>query len=180
MEITHLACNNCGADLEIPKKIKFFTCSYCGSSLTIKKSGHAVYTEILSDINANTKRIINHSTLLLIEKKIARLDREWSMKKKHFKKGERERPGSILLGLLVQIIALVGFSFVFIKSFNFRGSQEFFPLAFLGVTILIVFTVFQTLSRYSSASKFQKAQKKYMIQRAHLLQSLNSSPNKKT
>jgi len=70
MEITSLKCNNCSADLEINPKIKFFNCSSCGSSLTIKQSGNAVYTEVLEDIKDNTETLIDQSELILIEKEI--------------------------------------------------------------------------------------------------------------
>jgi len=56
MKISTLKCNNCGADLKITTpEVKYFSCSFCGSSLTIKKSGNVIFTEVLDEIKENTE-----------------------------------------------------------------------------------------------------------------------------
>ena len=78
MEITSLKCNHCGTNLKIDPKVKFFNCTFCGSSLTIKKSGNVMFTEVLDEIKDNTETLIDNSEIILLEKEIARLDRELS------------------------------------------------------------------------------------------------------
>ena len=75
MEITSLKCNHCGANLQIDPKVKFFNCTFCGSSLTIKKSGNVMFTEVLEEIKEDTEIIKDNSEVMLLEKEVARLDR---------------------------------------------------------------------------------------------------------
>jgi len=56
----------------------------CKSSLGIKRSGNAVFTEVLSEIKEDTNQIIDISENILVEKQIARLDRDWEKTKASF------------------------------------------------------------------------------------------------
>ncbi len=70
--------------MEINPNIKFFTCTFCKSSLTIKKSGNVMFTEVLGEIKKDTETLIDNSEEILIEKKIARLDREWMIESQQY------------------------------------------------------------------------------------------------
>lgn len=137
MKIISLKCNNCSADLEIPENTNFFNCSFCNSSLAIKRSGKAIFTEVLSGIKEDTGQILDLSENILIEKKIARLDRDWEQTqekyKTYHKNGSYSLPGdkqqsinAFILMALFPIIAIAIFSFN--NSFKQkRVSQVPFP-----------------------------------------------------
>ena len=47
MELISVSCNHCGAPLEVPPGANYVTCAHCGSRLAVKRTGSAVYTELL-------------------------------------------------------------------------------------------------------------------------------------
>ncbi len=90
MEIKSLRCNHCGINLKVNPKILFFTCSNCGSSLTVKSSGNILYTEVIKNTEDNANILVDNSKRLLKEQEIERLDREWLLKREQFKLNSSE------------------------------------------------------------------------------------------
>ena len=80
-EITSVACNHCGAPLEISPTTNFVTCSYCGYKLQVHRSASSVYTEVLQSIDQRTARIEEDLDQIKRQNEIERLDREWSMRR---------------------------------------------------------------------------------------------------
>lgn len=59
MEIIPLRCNNWGGgSLRIDPTVKYFNCSSCGSSLTLKRMENTIYTEVLEEVKENTDTIV--------------------------------------------------------------------------------------------------------------------------
>jgi DNA-directed RNA polymerase subunit RPC12/RpoP len=54
MELISLSCNNCGAPLEAPESAKYLTCAFCGSRLSVQRTGSAYYTNVMEQIAENT------------------------------------------------------------------------------------------------------------------------------
>ena len=168
MEILSLKCNNCGANLEVNPKITYFNCSFCKSSLAIKKTGNVIFTEVLGEIKENTD-------LMLVEKKIARLDREWMIKQKDFSlKGndgnfyhpEESSKDSEILGGVLGVI----FGFVWIIGALSMGAPGFFPifgLVFIGTGI------YSMVTKIEKRESYEKAKKDYENNRNNLLSQLD-------
>lgn len=51
MTTAKIACANCGASLSLPEGVRYVTCEYCGSSLEIKRSNGAAYSEIKEQLD---------------------------------------------------------------------------------------------------------------------------------
>ena len=127
MKIISLKCNNCSADLEIPEHTNFFNCSFCQSSLGIKRTGSAVFTEVLSEIKEDTDQLLDLSENILVEKQIARLDRDWEQNKASFityKDGTPslpEDPSSNPMIIILPILVGLG---ILIALFSFNSSYK--------------------------------------------------------
>ena len=185
MEIKSLRCNHCSANLEIDSKIRYFNCSYCGSSLTIKRSGNTVYTEVIDEIKTNTDLLVNRSEQLLVEKEIERLDREWQLEREQY--GEQSKHGNIsypdqsndqsdmLKGIIALVIA-IGLSVAFISfptdgMLPGKGGPGF--LKFLPVFFIIVI-LFNLFSGNSKKQQYKNAKLEYQAKRDNLLRQLEN------
>ncbi len=77
MKVESLACNNCGAPLEVAETTKFATCTHCGSCLSITRSDSAAYTEVLAQIGQHTEQMSNDLIAIRLHNELERLDRDW-------------------------------------------------------------------------------------------------------
>ncbi len=183
MKIIPLKCNHCSADLEIPEHTNFFTCSFCKSSLGIKRSGNAVFTEVLSEIKEDTNQIIDISENILVEKQIARLDRDWEKTKESFttyREGTPSLPddsssgfSGIIFGSILGLIGLAFFISLISPSIPTSDGQ---PIAlFFSLFILLGIIIFSFISIFSldtSAQKYKAAKTTYEEKRQALLKQL--------
>jgi DNA-directed RNA polymerase subunit RPC12/RpoP len=115
MTTTELACNHCGAPLDVPNAVNFATCAYCGSKLSVHRNATAAWTEVSERIAADTSRIGEGVTLLTLQAEVQRLDREWQMRagsatgsrRSHKDDDEHDNgPLGALIGLLVPLFAI--------------------------------------------------------------------------
>src|SRR5438045_7513413 len=74
-------CNHCGAPLQVAGGARFLTCTYCGAQLEVHRSGGAVYTEVLQEIDQRTERIERDVQQIKRQNAIEALDREWEMRR---------------------------------------------------------------------------------------------------
>src|SRR5437868_6104613 len=75
-QLVSVRCNHCGAPLQIDSAARFLTCSYCGAQLEVHRSGGAVYTEVLQEIDQRTERIERDVQEIKRQNAIEALDRE--------------------------------------------------------------------------------------------------------
>lgn len=178
MEIISLKCNNCGANLQINKKTVYLQCTSCGSSLAVKKSINTVFTEVLEELNLNTNKLVDQSNIVLIEKEIERLDREWMIEREKYRistKDGNHLPDESESNNLLQYI-------VFITSFLFFGGimvfllsdapAEFKPFILGGLLIFIVGVFISFVSVSNKTSDYKQAKTLYLEKRQSLLKKL--------
>jgi hypothetical protein len=111
MSTTGLACNGCGAPLDVPAAARYATCAHCGSRLTIQRNETAVWTELAERIAGDTGRINEGVTLLALQSELERLDREWQMQHeapagRRGKDGKPEGALGALIGLTIPLFAI--------------------------------------------------------------------------
>jgi len=177
MEITSLKCNNCSANLEINPKIKFFTCTFCGSSLTIKKTGNVMFTEVLDEIKEDTETLISHSEVMLVEKEIDRLDREWLLDREqykvHGKHGsyfpEESSQGGPLVLMIGSVFAFVVLITIISQANSMGAGLPVMLFAFLFIGFIIVITTLNS----NKKTEYLAAKKKYENQRSKLISELD-------
>jgi len=176
-EIVSVRCNHCGAPLQIAANARFLTCTYCGSQLEVHRSGGAVYTEVLQDIDARTQRIEHDVADIKRQNAIEQLDRQWAIQRQSFlvrnKDGSTDVP-TVAGGIVGAVIAVVaGIAWIiFTASAGAPGFVPLFGLVFIGGG------VFSAISTLGKASGYSSAESQYQVQRAQLLREMNE-PEKK-
>lgn len=77
MEVVEVACNKCGAPLEVGEDTKFVTCGFCKARLRIRHKGGAHFTEVRKRVRAVEKKTAAvEKKAAAVEKKAASLDFE--------------------------------------------------------------------------------------------------------
>jgi hypothetical protein len=166
-------CANCGAPLEASASARFVSCRHCGTSLEIKRSDSAEWTETLDKVAAETERLRQDVDAIRIEQEVERLDREWQMRQEQLR--ERTRRGGSYrpsyLGATASLVGLLVFTIVFLGVF-FRSSATgmglppFFGLFFIFVIIMALVGVFRT---FAKAGTYDAEERAYRQRREALL-----------
>ena len=177
MEIKSLKCNHCSADLQINPKIKFFNCNFCGSSLTIKNSGGAIYTEVIGEIKENTDSILDNSNTMLLEQQLERVDREWLLEREqymvHGKNGSSEPTSAGTTALVIVPIVMLIFGVIIISQFNsspVRHSQGTGVPITITIAVVSIFCIASAVKNSNKVSGFSAANEKYEKRRNEILE----------
>ncbi len=182
MEIISLKCNSCSSDLQVNEKTKFFNCSFCGSSLALKKSGNAIFTEVLDEIKENTDAILDTSDKLLLEKQIARLDRDWEKEiegnyQDLKQKNKSQSPYLLtIMGGLSLIIFLIFYNSIEGPSHHMPKPPifEIMPVIMgIGFVVLIIVGLVQGSNYSRRRAEFKAKEKTYEIDRQKLLKKIS-------
>ena len=165
-EIVKLACQGCGANLEVAEGIRFVTCNFCASKLEVVRDESVTHTRLLKDIADNLK-------VIEVQNDLEQLDREWEGQREGFKvfrrNGTRALPNA--RGSVVGGVVGIGFGILWIAVASQAGAPGFFPL------IGLVFVALAASSMVSStrrASAFSAARSDYEARRAELVTKLES------
>src|SRR4051812_38004772 len=79
--LSSVACNHCGAPLEVGPTTRFVTCAHCGSKLEVHRTGSSMYTEVLEAIDQRTQKMAQDLEYIKRQSEIDRLDRDWAMRR---------------------------------------------------------------------------------------------------
>ncbi len=176
MRVISVTCDNCGAPLEIPKRTRYVTCSYCSSRLQVHHTGNAVYTEVLEAIEQATTAIAEDVETLKLQSELDRLDREWMMEKESYtvrgKDGEYNVP-SAAGGIIGGAVAVV-FGIFWIGMASSMGAPGFFPLFGL---VVIGFAIFGAVTSVRKADMYATNKRRYEQQRRSLAEKIGSRPD---
>lgn len=80
MRLEAIACNNCGAALEVAETTNFVTCTYCNSRLAVKRTSSTRYTALLERIEDNTEAIAADTSVMRLKAEVELLESEWREK----------------------------------------------------------------------------------------------------
>ena len=172
-QVTSVACNHCGAPLDIAPTTNFVTCAYCGYKLQVHRSANLVYTEVLESIDQRTQRMEQDLSQIKRQNELERLDREWAMTRDSMlvrdKDGSTREPSAFGsdVGGVVAIVAGVIWT-VFVLSDNHAPA----PMALFGV-VFILAGFFGMIGGIAKAARYQDAQRRYEQQREFLLRDQN-------
>jgi len=155
IQLLDVSCNHCGAPRSVPGETKFLTCTYCGARLELLRSGGAVYTQALANIEQRTEQ----------------LDREWMVRRQklmsHNKNGSTSVPttagaiaGSVVMG--------VGAIFFFIMSANNSAG----PFSLIGVAFVLI-AIVGGIYGLGKAARYREAEQAYRQQRQQLQNELD-------
>ncbi len=178
MEIIKINCNSCGAGLQIPDKVEFFNCSFCGSQLKMVKSAGAQFTEVVGELVEHTEAISQNTNIIQLEKAIERLDRDWKRQKGRLGLEEHEASGGSMASTMVGGGVAIVFVIFWIYGSSSISSQfndpisKVFPLLGVGMLILVLINI---ASAPMKLSRFQKAKQQYEEKRQELLTELQQA-----
>lgn len=92
VELVRLACDGCGADLELPDDARFVTCRFCEARLEVRRTDTAAFTrvrEAVERVEKKTKRLSNEvaelraaNRVLKLQDELQQLERDWDEEKK--------------------------------------------------------------------------------------------------
>jgi uncharacterized Zn finger protein (UPF0148 family) len=174
METQAIACNHCGAPLQVQSTTRFVTCGHCGSQLRIERSAGAVFTEVLEDLKATQSEMAADLETLRLQNELERIDREWDRESRRYeivgRNGRRSTPGS---GSSIAAVLGGGLAAVFVIFWISRstemGAPAIFPLFGIAMLIAVVFGIFRTLGK---SNAYAEAERKHLRERRQLLSKL--------
>ncbi len=110
--------------MEVGTGARFVTCRHCNSSLEIKRSDSAEWTELLQQVSQQTGKIQSDLDAIKAEQELERLEREWEREREANRTEERTagaeaKRGSGFAGLFV--LGIVG-AFLLCGGLARRGS----------------------------------------------------------
>jgi hypothetical protein len=171
--VVSVRCNHCGAPLEVAAGASFLTCSYCNSQLEVHRSGGAVYTEVIDQINKRTERIERDVQQIKRQNAVEQLDREWEIRRQELlvrnKDGSRDVPtmAGSAIGGIIAIVAGIAW-IIFTAS---MGAPGFFPLFGL---LFIAVGVIASISQMTKADAYSREESAYRARREALLRESDS------
>jgi DNA-directed RNA polymerase subunit RPC12/RpoP len=157
-----IACGNCGAPVRVPSGATYLTCRYCGSSLAVRHSESAAYTEVLERIDIRTDRMSADLAALRVQGEIERIDREWKELEAAFDRDTRALAASVqnaveartsLFPPMLGIAASIALLFVL----PIYGFAEYTPLAPLLMVGFALIWLGQGLGKARRATRLERA-----------------------
>lgn len=165
MKLESLACNHCGAALNVPDGANFVTCNHCNTTLAVRRDPSVTYTEKIEKLHRQTERIADDVAQLRYESELARIDREWEEERRKYlvtdKHGGTHEPSAVR-GIIAGLIA-AGFGGFFALTSSSGGAPAIFPI--FGVLFIVIGLVVAATSVTGSAA-YQAAYERYRQRRA--------------
>lgn len=170
MKVTALACNNCGAPIDVPDSTSYATCSHCGANLAIHRNATACYTEAVNKLNKAAKVLDGRVQNVLHQQRLHTLDRQWEQERRGFmmenQHGGLQAPPTRLQAILFSI-ALVVFCGIW-TSVSVGFIEHFGMMVLVGPGIAVVGLVVIWLA-HGKHQGFQQAKADYERKRHALL-----------
>jgi hypothetical protein len=176
MIVETIACNNCGAPLNVPPTANFATCAHCNSQLVIRRNDTARFTETLDRIEDYTERIAEDVEHIRLQNDLERLDREWQRERRRFLLRERDGVSRlptrsyVISRVLVSIVALVLTTLWFGLASSAGDGALFF--GWFGL-IVVAITIANAVISIVRGINYNTAKQEYQTQREEILRRLS-------
>lgn len=164
MKVLNIACNNCGGPLEVPRKVRYLTCSFCDSRLEVQKSGSAYYTNVLEAVQD-----IRHDVeTLKLQNQLSQIDRKWDQERSTMmvrgQHGHSSIPSQFgAIAFMILPIIFLGLVFSFIPMSELGGSSGIFFVLPVVVAVALGFWHFNKAKRYEERKRhYQQRRRKLM------------------
>ena len=175
-EIVALSCNHCGAALDVGPQTRFVTCAHCGSRLEIHRSGSAMFTEVLQQLDERTERIAEDVETIKLQNELERLDREWEQRRQNYltrnKDGSATEPSKAgnVIGVIMCVFAM-GFAIFWMGMTVKIGAP--FPMTLFGIVFLIVPPI-AIFSGMKKSGEYREELQRHTAARERLLREMES------
>lgn len=181
MELVRLACDGCGADIELPGDARFVTCRYCDARLEVRRTEGAAFTRVRARVekverrtDALEKEVHRLEKERSLEREIDALEREWAERRERLM--NRGKDGSLTVptrGSAVAIAVSAGLAGLLFGATAPGG----FGLP-LGLAFCVLGGVF-ALTQDQKAVRYEQAQSEYLDRRDDLAQRLKKLRGRK-
>jgi DNA-directed RNA polymerase subunit RPC12/RpoP len=178
-ETISVACNHCGAPLEVAAGTRFVTCNYCSSRLEVHGSDSATYTATLDAIEGHTAQMAEDLGVIRLQNEVEQLDRQWAIDREPLlvrdKSGNTSEPGqtAAAAGPVVGCLFVGFFAVVCIAMGTTaagHGAPGLFALVPFGMAALAVIAfVVGMINQGQKASEFAEKRQAYERERQRLL-----------
>ena len=177
-----VACNHCGAPLQVESATRFVTCAYCKSQLEIKRTGSSYFTSVLERIDQNTQSIAENVEAIRLQHELERVDREWEKERGEF--ATRDKNGNIVypqassaIGGIVGIGFGILWTIITCAMMGSAPNEGPFPIVkvvfpLFGVLFVIVGVV-STIKRAGTADTYKGREEAYRARRDAIRQQLD-------
>jgi LSD1 subclass zinc finger protein len=177
MNTESVVCSQCGAPLAIPAGVQFVSCNRCHAQLVVRREASITFTSALTS-GASVQDVSDDLERLKIEQELARIDREWQMRREDLmvsgRYGHRHRP-SLAGGVIVITMALIFGGIWTLVAFGMAsvvgGPAMFFP--FVGL-VFIFGGILIGANMISKARHWEAEEAQYLERRAEVERRLNS------
>lgn len=109
-ELRRVACNGCGAPLEVEPGTRFVTCNFCQASLSVETSESSTFTKVLDALEKRTARIEKKLDAAAQRDELDALEKNWKAERRRFlvtgKNGKKSEP-SVPVGIAMIVVMLV-------------------------------------------------------------------------
>lgn len=179
-EAISVACNHCGAPLQVEETTRFVTCAYCKSQLEVKRTGSSYFTSALERIDQNTQQIAEDVEAIRLQHELERVDREWELEQQKFM--TRDEDGNVQYPRRSGIGGIVGVGFGILWTIlacammgsapdvgPFGVAKVVFPL--FGV-LFVIGAVVTTLKGSDMAQQYRAREAAYRSRREAILREL--------
>ena len=186
MKLEPLQCNHCGADIEVSPDTRFATCAHCGSKLVIVRTPSSAYTELAEKMTELSDRMHDHLKRANRRDELEDVEREWNREREKYMVANKQgikhiptRTESAIGGTVITIFGLFWtvMALGITSRFSGFGPNGFSPLGLVpyvfpafGV-LFIVLGIYQSVSAYNKASRYERAEAAYERRRRDLTKS---------
>jgi hypothetical protein len=179
MQTEKIACNACGAPLQVLASTQFAICNHCGSQLHIERTESTTFTTIMDRLTTKTEELSDRLDSLTSQNEVAELDRDWDVERRKYlvvvgKHGNTVVPtkiGSIVAALFAVAFGTVWTTFTSVVALTMVSSSLLafpvivFPLA--GIAILVS-GIHAGITGVGKAEGYKRAEAQYHRRRAEL------------
>lgn len=192
MQLEPLQCNHCGADIEVSPDTRFATCGHCGSKLAIVRTASSAYTELAEKMTELSDRMHDHFKRADRREELEDAEREWNREREKYMVSNKQgikhiptRTESAIAGTVVTIFGLFWtvMALGITSGFGSLGGSGLSPFGWVpcvfpafGV-LFIVLGIYQSVSAYDKASRYERAEAEYERRRRDLLTESEKEPS---
>jgi len=156
MELTPVACNNCGGPLRLPEAARYVTCQHCSTQLEVKRNESIAWTEKqqqLESIDRRTEYLAEEVAQLRYHSELNHVHRAWEREEQRYmvrdKYGNTHRPSAAGSAIVACAFVLIGIGLMF------AGDTAVFGL------LMMIIGGISGFYGNQRAIAYQRARKKY-------------------
>jgi LSD1 subclass zinc finger protein len=166
MKLESVACNNCGAPLDVPEGANYVTCTHCNARLAVRRTEGARFTEVLDDLREQVAKLTRQNEL-------EALDRQWDRDRMQFmitdKHGRSHLPVKGMMAVSGVVVVAIGLIWTIIAFGITSGSPFGFARVFPLFGILFMgFGAYACYMGYQKAESYERAHREYQHKRREL------------